>query len=997
MKISEVILERIRDDHALDAYVKGSVARISEHISSNKMVFFPEYTDHDVTHVEAVLETAVDLATDKSLELMTSIDFAALTTSVMLHDLGMHLTKDGFETLVSPQNPMPPIEGFGDLPWHELWVSFLSEAKRFDAKKLEALFGPNYEPITKFPSFSEPWSEFDILLVGEFLRRHHPRLAHEIALYGMPSKDGKLIQFCTNASDQDRFLNDLSGLIARSHGMGLRDTFSYLEQHYNNKIETRSAHPVFLMALLRIADYLQIQSARAPSARTDVSKFKSPVSSREWSVHQSVTDITNISDPEAIDITAQPQDIDTFLRLKYWIGDLQRELDMSWAVLGEVYGLQSHSGLSKLGLKIRRLRSNIDDAKGFSQTVTYLPEQIAFTTAGSELLKLLVGPLYANDISVGFRELVQNATDAVKELDSLVNEGSIDRTEGRTDISADVQVDFVQDTASDERPYPKIVEVTITDRGVGMTADIIKNYFLKAGASFRSSDAWKEHFERADGSIRVQRSGRFGVGALAAFLIGDEIEVETRHYSEPEGNGLQFSASVETNSINVMKVSCAVGTKVRIKVPEHLQDKVGNLLGHARGREVDLYNGISQYFGREPSLNYTIDGKNIPWAEKCFLPTKANPFEEGWNYFETDDYEVNWSFKNGKPPLSVNQIRVSGTRADRMRSGEYNNAGIVLRSMIFGTPALSIGDKSGSFPLNLQRNTYAGSEMPFQAELATEVTDELLFSCLWFLATKEQSTFPSYAGFDKLRSWERSNFRWLDCSDGMVLNNARFLQAYDPQFALARYGGTDDWSTTQKIVADLPSKSLFIHEANEEFAGRKFTMKGKLTRTLHGEAHEFIRNATKAQTVFVPSSFVDLIRKKMKPGKEANKALDSLARDVAPNWLVLNSSGVKEPERIKDWRMKMNIDGLDTSVVSLHELNCSQKPLKKSLDQVVFERWIELIGQPFLPKSPADAKLLLDVLCGKLGEKYLIFKQRAEEKAKKQEAKAKQRELSERL
>lgn len=576
MRISEVILERIKGNHALDGYVKGSVARISDHIASNKLVFFPEYTDHDVTHFEAVLETAVDLATDKSLELMTDIDFAALTTSVMLHDLGMHLTKDGFETLVSAKSPMVPIEGFGDLPWNELWVSFLAEAKRFDAKKLEALFGSNYEPVTAFPSFSEPWDEFDILLVGEFLRRHHPRLAHEIALSGMPSKDGTLIQFCNNNSDQDRFLNDISGLIARSHGMSLRDTFSYLETHYHNKIETRSAHPVFLMALLRIADYLQIQSARAPSARTDVSKFKSPVSSREWSVHQCVTDITNIADPEAIDITAHPQDIDTFLRLEFWIRDLQRELDMSWAVLGEVYGLHAHSGLNKLGLKIRRLRSNIDDAEDFSQTVTYLPEQIAFTTAGSELLKLLVGPLYANDISVGLRELVQNATDAVKELDSLVNEGTIEPTEGRTDISADVQVDFVQDGESRERPTPKIVEITITDRGVGMTADIIKNYFLKAGASFRSSDVWKEQFEKADGSLRVQRSGRFGVGALAAFLIGEKIEVYTRHYSEPTENGLRFSASIETTSINIVKVTCPIGTKIRIKVPEHLQKKLAN-------------------------------------------------------------------------------------------------------------------------------------------------------------------------------------------------------------------------------------------------------------------------------------------------------------------------------------------------------------------------------------------------------------------------------------
>lgn len=442
MKISEVILERTKNNHFLDAYMKGAVSKISDHISSNSMIFFPEYTDHDISHFEAVLETAIDLATDKSMELMTDVDLAILTTSVMLHDLGMHLSKDGFETLVSPSSPMKPIDGFSDVPWHELWLSFLTEARRFDAKKLEGLFGPKYRPVTQFPAFDEPWDDFDKLLVGEFLRRHHPRLAHEIALQGMPSIDGQLVQFCQTGSEQERFLSDLSGLVARSHGMPLRRTFDYLEKGYGSKIETRSARPVYLMALLRIADYLQIQSERAPSARTDVTKFKSPVSTREWSVHQCVTDITNLTDPEAIDVTAQPENIETFLRLQFWLKDLQRELDLSWAVLGEVYGLQSHSGLNKLGLRIRRLKSNIDATSTFAQSVDYVPKQISFSAAGSDLLKLLVGPLYANDVSVGLRELIQNSTDAVKEIDSLVDQGAIAKPSARTDISKDVEVAF---------------------------------------------------------------------------------------------------------------------------------------------------------------------------------------------------------------------------------------------------------------------------------------------------------------------------------------------------------------------------------------------------------------------------------------------------------------------------------------------------------------------------------------------------------------------------
>lgn len=157
-------------------------------------------------------------------------------------------------------------------------------------------------------------------------------------------------------------------------------------------------------------------------------------------------------------------------------------------------------------------------------------------------------------------------------------------------------------------------------------------------------------------------------------------------------------------------------------------------------------------------------------------------------------------------------------------------------------------------------------------------------------------------------------------------------------------------------------------------------MKGKLTRTLQGEAHEFTKNATKSQTVFVPSSFVDLVRNKMKPGRDAIKALDSLVQDTVPNWLVHNPSGVKEPDEAQEWRKKLSNDGTDTSVVSLHELSCSERPLKESLDKVVFERWMELIGHPYLPKSPSDAKQLQKALMGKLGEKYKVFEQRANEK-----------------
>jgi hypothetical protein len=46
-----------------------------------------------------------------------------------------------------------------------------------------------------------------------------------------------------------------------------------------------------------------------------------------------------------------------------------------------------------------------------------IPEKIAFEAANADLLKLLVAPLYGNDPSIGVRELIQNAIDAVREYE----------------------------------------------------------------------------------------------------------------------------------------------------------------------------------------------------------------------------------------------------------------------------------------------------------------------------------------------------------------------------------------------------------------------------------------------------------------------------------------------------------------------------------------------------------------------------------------------------
>jgi hypothetical protein len=138
--------------------------------------------------------------------------------------------------LIAHESRWKGVEFFDKKDWSNLWDDFYAEATRFDDRKLRQLFGENYRPVRPVPPPGSPWDDLDYLLVGEFLRRHHPRLAHEIAIYGLPAKQGAAIQVCPSDSEDHRFLADIAGLVGRSHGIELRICLEYLGACPSNRI-----------------------------------------------------------------------------------------------------------------------------------------------------------------------------------------------------------------------------------------------------------------------------------------------------------------------------------------------------------------------------------------------------------------------------------------------------------------------------------------------------------------------------------------------------------------------------------------------------------------------------------------------------------------------------------------------------------------------------------------------------------------------------------------
>lgn len=725
------------------------IGNIEDRIAHNNIcMLFADYTDHGINHIQTVLDLTEFLIADgsqnrpDSWKYFTAEDSIALILAVLMHDIGMHLSESEVIALIN--NSSHKVKGSNDIAWLNAWENFISEANRWDSRKLKDIYGADYSNRIKnrrtiqIPS-SNPknWDEFDKRLIGEFLRLNHSRIAHEIAVLGLPLPNGKSLterDLKIPPLESIPSLADLVGFIARSHCMSLPDTLIYLDnKHYNTRI-TNNIHAVFLVCLLRVADILNIHAERAPGGVKALSKRKSPYSKKEWETHQAIENVRLDSepDPEAVAVDVSPEQvkgIQIYYRIKEWLTLLQEELNSSWAILGQVYGRYAH--LQDLWLQIRRVHSNIF-TESFQNSLPFYPQKASFDSKNPDFLKLLIAPLYGERPEIGLRELLQNAIDAVRELDSILSRNkdtSLPYTQPKLHhgtVEADILLNLCSKTSlsNNKNHVPSDWEywIEITDRGVGMEADVVKEYFLKAGSTFRSSDYWQKHFTH-NGSSLLLRSGKFGVGVLAGFLIGDNIQVITKHYAAE--NGLKFESALDDEIINIQKTDCSYGTTIRVKCSHEFYEEWSKNIEHGWCPK--------WYYLKKPVILWCINDKVIDEDKdktKQFIPDQGGELPPYWRRIDSPYFsDIHWTYQeiehqtmlfcNGiEVPIKHNLIGWEERRTN-FRSHEKNEYN--YEWPIPAIPTISVFDPNCNLNLNLARDGLTTDTLPFSKELKESV------------------------------------------------------------------------------------------------------------------------------------------------------------------------------------------------------------------------------------------------------------------------------------
>lgn len=689
INLPERFEQKLKANQQLNGIVNSTLSKFGEILGDNKLYFFEEYTDHGISHIESVIRSSNHLITTRTFqEVFTEKDVAFYILAVVLHDIGMHIRPEGFSFLINGGFDDVLDRNIDNQTWSELWADFLVEAKRFDQRQLHSIFGTN-ELVISEPELvnHEKQNGYDRKLIGEFIRRHHPRLAHEIAKKGFPGTT--VLSFCESLSLKER---NLIGLVARSHGNDLRKYSDHIERIFGagSKLVPLGVHAIYHMVLLRIGDYIQIDRSRTSITLLKLRSLSSPISNVEHRSHLAIDSIDDKYqlDPERIYVTASPQNSAMFFKLKRLFSSIQHELDQSWAVLGELYG--GHEG--RPDIRFRRLRSNLEE-ESYQVSLPYVPQQFAFR-ANDDLIRLLISPLYGDDPSYGVRELLQNAVDACREMEQI------------TDNSENYQpVVHLSITPEDEHYLFKI-----TDNGIGMDINIIKNFFLNAGASFRNSQAWSKRFRDDKGESTVRKSGRFGVGALAAFLIGEEIEVSTKRYDEVEG--FHFKATIDSQDIELVKDnSLPIGTTIKIVITKEIYDR----FKPTQRAKSEGTKWFQWYTLNKPKICYH-------YGETSFGVSQPNPditdTPTNWQTIFPENYSgLMWTYD-----LRANPAKFTCNGISIPQNPGTN--GLTL-GLLPHFPKISIFDNSGRLPLTLNRNGYS-ERFTFNEDLETDVSKDLI-------------------------------------------------------------------------------------------------------------------------------------------------------------------------------------------------------------------------------------------------------------------------------
>lgn len=490
----------------------------------------PGLTVHDITHLDALWETA-DLIAGENYPL-NPLEGFVFGLSVLLHDSAMC-----WQAYESGREGVRASVEWQDAYAYECDVSpDLTEEERQAAADFTAL------------------------------RALHAHQAQKLTDIGWKHPDTGQIMYLIDDAQLRTEIGPLAGKIASSHHWNTEALSLSLGEQFNAPYPLPSewtVDPVKVACLLRCADAAHINQARAPLFLYALIK-RQGVSLQHWRAQNRMMgpspDTGDKSNMAVIYTSSRPfHEKDA---AAWWVAyDAVSTVSQEIASSNEL--LRNRTRHSAPEFKIKRVSGSesIEELVRYLRVEGWMPCGAKPHVSNVEsLVKELGGKnLYGKGspihlFGIVLREMIQNARDAVVAR-SFIEPG----------FDGEISVCFTKNG-----------HLSVEDNGTGMSRRVMTGPLLDFGNSFWKSSLVQSEFPGLRSS-KFRSIGRFGVGFYSIFMISDSVEVSSRYWDKglSEVNTLVFNSGVSLRPIlrhgRVDGFPSGISTRVTAKIkPEFL-------------------------------------------------------------------------------------------------------------------------------------------------------------------------------------------------------------------------------------------------------------------------------------------------------------------------------------------------------------------------------------------------------------------------------------------
>lgn len=202
------------------------------------------------------------------------------------------------------------------------------------------------------------------------------------------------------------------------------------------------------------------------------------------------------------------------------------------------------------------------------------------------------------------RELVSNATDATIKVKKLAAMGEVKGDLG--ELKIEVLLDKEAKT------------LTISDRGLGMTADEVKKYINTIALS--SAEEFVEKFKATDDKASI--IGHFGLGFYSAFMVADKVEIKTKSYKDEPAAHWTCTGSTEFEMGEIEKSDR--GTDIILHLNEEAKDYLQDYKVKEVLQKYCKFLPFPIFFGEEEITEKNDAGEDVK-SKKPFQINNTSP------------------------------------------------------------------------------------------------------------------------------------------------------------------------------------------------------------------------------------------------------------------------------------------------------------------------------------------------------------------------------------